>query len=264
MSLMVWLPLNGSLENQGLSDAKATNHNATVDNSGKIGKCYKFSSSNSAYLQLPQLSINRSEMSFCIWAKYKAWDNWSRLFDFGATSGAGDTLLLSHNGTSNAFFVGCRTGGTSRDFLYAANLSLNTWYHFAIIKKGLEWKLYLNGNLVYTTNLASDFSTDPVIFKNNFLGRSNWPQDSYLNGQLNDFRIYDHALSPKEVKELAKGLVLHYRLAGPGQENLAKNSSKYTVSNKFTMTTASTDGIMCPGIYYNNFNTTKQYTLTVE
>jgi hypothetical protein len=29
---------------------------------------------------------------------------------------------------------------------------------------------------------------------------------------MNDFRIYDHALSTKEVEEIAKGLVLHYKL----------------------------------------------------
>jgi len=34
----------------------------------------------------------------------------------------------------------------------------------------------------------------------------------YFTGKINDVRIYDHALSTKEVEEIAKGLVLHYKL----------------------------------------------------
>jgi hypothetical protein len=36
-------------------------------------------------------------------------------------------------------------------------------------------------------------------------------QSTYnLNGKLNDVRIYDHCLTPSEVKEISQGLVLHY------------------------------------------------------
>lgn len=42
MALRVWLPLNGNLENKGLSNCTVTNNGATIDNSGKIGKTYLF------------------------------------------------------------------------------------------------------------------------------------------------------------------------------------------------------------------------------
>ena len=44
MSLQVWLPLNGNLDNYGLSDVAVTNNGATVDINGKIGSCYLINS----------------------------------------------------------------------------------------------------------------------------------------------------------------------------------------------------------------------------
>ena len=69
---------------------------------------------------------------------------------------------------------------------------------------------------------------------------------------MNDFRVYDHALSPLEVKEISKGLILHYPLNrnGWGQENLWRNSSCkdnldgiFQNTVKFTITTK--DGYKC-------------------
>ena len=34
-------------------------------------------------------------------------------------------------------------------------------------------------------------------------------------GMLNDFRVYDHCLSPVEIKEIARGLILHYKFDDP-------------------------------------------------
>ena len=249
MSLVVWLPLNGNLENQGLSNITVTNNGATVDNNGKIGKCYSFNGSSAKI----STSINLTPaMSFCAWVKFNSVKNF--VIDARDSSGKGyQPIYISSTGVQ-IYSSGSPSGGY-------VNYSFSTgvWYHLVVSYSNNKGYLYVNGTLIGTVGVASLTLNNSILT----IG-SRYSSESYLDGKLNDIRIYDHALSPKEVKELAKGLVLHYRLAGPGQENLVKNSSKYTVSNKITMTTASTDGIMCPGIYYNNFNTTKQYTLTVE
>lgn len=51
MALRVWLPLDGTLENKGVSNTTITNNGATVDTSGKIGSCYAFNGST-GYISL--------------------------------------------------------------------------------------------------------------------------------------------------------------------------------------------------------------------
>ena len=46
MSLVVWLPLNGNLENQGCCPIEVVNNGATIDNNWKIGSCYAFNGSS--------------------------------------------------------------------------------------------------------------------------------------------------------------------------------------------------------------------------
>ena len=53
MALRVWLPLNGTLENKGVSNVTVTNNGATVDSAGKIGSCYYFNGSAWIKITLP-------------------------------------------------------------------------------------------------------------------------------------------------------------------------------------------------------------------
>ena len=48
MSLQVWLPLNGNLNNQGLDGSLGFTNtaSATVSTDGKLGQCYSFSTTS--------------------------------------------------------------------------------------------------------------------------------------------------------------------------------------------------------------------------
>jgi hypothetical protein len=90
-------------------------------------------------------------------------------------------------------------------------------------------KIYINGieNKNYTTTIA------PNVTNIEFIGIGAAPNAGEpCTCYLNDVRIYDHALSAKEVKELAKGLILHYKL--DNNINVLDNCYSYPTFNTST------------------------------
>lgn len=222
MSLMVWLPLNGDLTQQGLSNVTVTNNGATVDNNGKIGKCYSFNG-NGNYIRINPLTLTQN-WSICFWA------NISRGMVFTAHTAAFNWLNFWHYNGHYYLNTGDSYNNPFIDANGTAIAALpNTWHYFTLVfEQNVKAKLYIDGQ--YS---ASATTYRNVSISNAEINLAGYYRDSNgydMSGKLNDIRIYDHALSAKEVKELAKGLVLHYRLAGPGQENLILESHKVTAS----------------------------------
>lgn len=247
MALQVWLPLNGNTNNQGLSNISVTNNGATVDSNGKIGKCYSFDGTND-YIQIPSMTLDLSYASICGWIKWGAFNSWSRMFDFqNSASGSTGAIGIANSGTTSTITVFGRTssGGTLPDTSIGLSAVVNTWYHIVLTLNNTTAKVYLNGTLTKTFTLNSALGV--MTLNNNYLGKSGWSADKFFQGSMNDFRIYDHCLSAKEVAEIAKGLVLHYPLnnGGFGAPNLAQNSfncSGWSIGGGFTQSVDINDG----------------------
>ena len=149
--------------------------------------------------------------SLCYWVKYDAipnGSNWYHITLNGSTSGDYKFILggYSSNGTTGVFR--CNFSGD------CGNIQLNTWYHVCATYNGTQCKIYINGELLSTFSFTTPSNSAKHLVIN---GRSTNDAGTTFNGvgtqcYLNDVRIYDHCLSPIEVKELAKGLVLHYPL----------------------------------------------------
>lgn len=202
MALQVWLPLLGNLDNQGLAPVQITNVNATIDNNGKLGKCYSFNGTN-AKIQIDNLPKPKN-VSVALWFKLTAERSGYRKFLFTAWQGI--TLELATNNTitcsvySNNQQIGyCRTN-------YA--ILVDKWTHIVYtFEEGVGTKLYLNGNFVTSANVTTPISWGT----NNFQSNIGWYTNMYFQGCINDFRYYDHTLSAKEVEEISKGLIMHYK-----------------------------------------------------
>ena len=83
------------------------------------------------------------------------------------------------------------------------------WVHYAFVKSvsGRYQKIYRNGQLIALNDNATASETTTLDTTNNFatLGAWRWSggYGGYVDGYIDDFRIYSYALSPGEVLYLA-------------------------------------------------------------
>lgn len=235
MSLQLWLPLLGNTDNQGLSEYIFSVSNTsyiTVDNAGKLGKCYNFNSSainNGIYSPdngFMNKYINNHSFSFCAWINIASTItntpiiclSYGLRFIAGNTS---NTRLNLYNSTLG--HVNCMSSVALND---------GKWHHFAGTYDVTTNKMAVYVDGVNTGNAIYPSGTYSSSWANGlFIGRdpnSSSVSDAVLfKGKMNDIRIYDHALSPKEIKEISKGLVCHYKLDNNG----AGNPSIFDFSN---------------------------------
>ena len=235
MSLRVWLPLDGSLENRGISDIEIINNGATIINNGKIGQCYNFNGSSYCYENTYDWSnFNTSAFSLCCWYKEPspvASGN-SQIVCIGTSSGWNNIRIGLLRRTSSGYpMFSVSDGSNSINYNFTAtSFSLDTWNHIAVTYNNGTLSMYINGILDKTANTT----IIPVLNSSQHLGigsASNGAEK--LTGYLNDVRIYDHCLSQKEVKEISQGLILHYKLdeLSTGLNNLAQTGSMSVYNN---------------------------------
>jgi len=75
---------------------------------------------------------------------------------------------------------------------------------------GTNCSLYIDGAYYATAQTYRDPTTTNKTIR--IAGGFGNTHTYDTNGVINDFRVYDHCLPEMEIKELSKGLVMHYKL----------------------------------------------------
>jgi len=134
------------------------------------------------------------------WVKLNSVANWTRIFDFGNNTTT-NMFLTPQNGANGRLRFAITTGGAGAEQRLDGTFGLSTgvWYHVAITKSGSTAILYVNGAPVGTNSNMTLSPANLGITTNNYLGRSQYSADPYLNAEFDEFRIYNVALSPVEI-----------------------------------------------------------------
>lgn len=119
--------------------------------------------------------------------------SFARVFDIGT-------------GTDNTMWFSCYGGSVPKfrfkgnDFLSSGvKPELNKWNHVVITRSGTEARLYINGLVAAT---STTFGNDLGVIGEtncNYLGKSQYPNDPYFNGMIDNFNIYDYAVPEKDI-----------------------------------------------------------------
>ena len=118
-------------------------------------------------------------------------------------------------------------------------LTTNAWTHVAVVRSGNTVSLYVNGSLAGSGTITLN-PADLGVTTLNYLGKSQY-NDPYLNGNLDDFRLYSQAMTAGEIAALANpaaGAPMQLAVVpGYGQATLTwlpNATTNYTVKRSMT------------------------------
>jgi hypothetical protein len=109
-------------------------------------------------------------------------------------------FLTPQNGSDGRlrFAITTNGGGNEQQINCSSTMSAGVWYQVAVTLNGNTGILYLNGLPVGTNNAMTLRPSSLGSTANNYLGRSQYP-DPYLDGVIDEFRIYNLGLSAAEI-----------------------------------------------------------------
>ena len=136
---------------------------------------------------------------------------WARVFDFGYGTNAWMFFTVKGGNNVALFRISNYSNNAYYDAATNQALPANQWVHVAVVMQTQTVTVYLNGTAAGSTTGVplAPYQLYPYAAAANYIGRSQWPSDPYLNGIVDDFRIYQGALSPLQINEIANPTVLN-------------------------------------------------------
>ncbi len=183
---------------------------ATWTAAGKIGGALSLNGSQikhiTNYVVLPAGIVSTlNDFSIATWVYVNANATWARLFDFGC--GRDIYMFLAPSSGSTIRYSITTSGGAGEQRIEStAALAVGAWHHVAVTLSGTVGILYVDGTQVGQNTAMTLKPSSLGITTANCIGKSQYTGDPNLNGNVDDFRIYNYGLSAAEIATLAAGL----------------------------------------------------------
>jgi fibronectin type 3 domain-containing protein len=176
--------------------------------SGIVNNAVRLDGSSSGYVSFPSGIMSEvNDFTIATWVKLDEVNSWARILDFGTDNANSMFLVPKTANAGEGIRFGIRTSSGYPQLSYNYTWPLDTWTHIAVTLSGNIATLYLNGEAVASNSNFNIRPSDLGITTKNYLGKGQNAPDPYLKGAIDEFRIYNTALSGEEISDLVGDLV---------------------------------------------------------
>ncbi len=210
------LKCNDNSANTTVTDEEGTNGTSSTNTSnlhitGKVGTgAFDFTASSSEYVNCNQTLSSTFQSAFNVsgWVMPNDGQPASQQYIFGSANGGVADAVYAYINTDGKLYIGYASDGNSVSASTSSAIFINgqeTWKHLSINFSATEITLYLNGVSEALTSgsmagvTMGDFSNayDMYIGCQNSAGTP----ATFLDGAVDDFRIYDRVLTQTEISK---------------------------------------------------------------
>lgn len=214
-SLVGWWTFDGKNMKNNVTDSSGQgNHGymtnistSTAQSVGILGQSLNFRKDDSGYISVPDNSLldNSSTISFGGWFYMNQLPSSGTYYGLACKRTDANTANSYCAFMNESGYLNADIAGFDNRFISSATLSPRKWNHFMVVfdgglSSGQRSKIYINGQLDITaTETASSIGNGASGLGLGFL-----PGNSvgYMDGKMDDMRVYRKALSASEIQQL--------------------------------------------------------------
>jgi len=208
-NLVAWYKFNGDYLDSSGNGHNLTNVGTVIQSTYIIeGQAVEFDSTD--YLEFPATINpytiwNGKGITFSCWVRITAHETNAVLIEFQPSLSNSQGLLIGLKTTTGGnkaliIIVNNATIFSYSDWNNSLITNLNVWRHlvFCVSSSGI-WDVYLDNVRINGTETAN---IPNITYNFRFINRTVWGSTTMWDGQMDDFRIYDRALSATDVSLL--------------------------------------------------------------
>jgi hypothetical protein len=208
-NLVAWYKFNGDYLDSSGNGHNLTNVGTVIQSTHIIeGQAVEFDSTD--YLEFPATINpytiwNGKGITFSCWVRFTAHETNAVLIEFQPSLSNSQGLLIGLKTTTGGnkaliIIVNNVTIFSYSDWNNTLITNLNVWRHlvFCVSSSGI-WDVYLDNVRINGTETAN---IPNITYNFRFINRTVWSSTVMWDGQMDDFRIYDRALSAADVSLL--------------------------------------------------------------